>query len=429
MSEIAISAQNVSKVYKLYDRHIDRLKEAIHPFGKKYHRDFYALKGVSFEVKKGETVGIVGKNGSGKSTLLQIIVGVLTQTSGQVIVDGKVSALLELGTGFNPELTGVENIYFSGMLMGFSKKEMEAKIDDILSFADIGEFVDQPVKTYSSGMFVRLAFSVAINVDPDILIIDEALAVGDIRFTQKCFRKIEEFREKRKTILFVSHDPGTIIKFCSTAIWLKEGEIFQRGNPDDIVKKYVAYMIFGSETNEGEKNTSFSANECLHPGMNKIEWDDLSGCSSFGEGGAGIKRAALYSKDFQRKLNVLEGGEKVIFLLEIEVKTDILFPIVGFVIKDRLGNNITGCNSYIIGLNLDKFQQGEVKVVYFEFEFPNLTNGSYLFSPAIAEGTQYNHIQHHWVHDAYIVEVNSPEVAAKLDFKFALKNVDIRVES
>jgi ABC-type polysaccharide/polyol phosphate transport system ATPase subunit len=428
MSERAISAQNISKVYKLYDRHIDRLKEAIHPFGKKYHRDFYALKEVSFEVKKGETVGIIGKNGSGKSTLLQIIAGVLTQTSGQVSVNGKISALLELGTGFNPELTGVENIYFNGMLMGFSKEEMDSKIGDIISFADIGEYVNQPVKTYSSGMFVRLAFSVAINVDPDILIIDEALAVGDIRFTQKCFRKIEEFREKGKTILFVSHDPGTIIKFCSTSIWLKEGEIFQSGNPDDIVKKYVAYMIFDSETNEGEKNTSFSPNECLNPGMNKIEWDDVSGCSSFGEGGAEIKRAALYSKDFQRKLNVLKGGEKVIFLVEIEVKIDILFPIVGFVIKDRLGNNITGSNSYIIGLNLDKFQQGEVKIVCFEFQFPYLTNGSYLFSTAIAEGTQLNHIQHHWVHDAYIVEVNSPEEAAKLDFKFALKNIDIRVE-
>jgi ABC-type polysaccharide/polyol phosphate transport system ATPase subunit len=428
MSEIAISAQNISKVYKLYDRHIDRLKEAIHPFGKKYHRDFYALREVSFEVKKGETVGIIGKNGSGKSTLLQIIAGVLTQTSGHVTTNGKVSALLELGTGFNPEHTGVENIYFNGMLMGFSQEEMDSKMGDILSFADIGEFVNQQVKTYSSGMFVRLAFSVAINVDPDILIIDEALAVGDIRFTQKCFRKIEEFREKRKTILFVSHDPGTIIKFCSTSIWLKEGEIFQSGNPDDIVKKYVAYMIFNSETNEGGKNTSISPNEYENPGMNKIEWDDVSGCSSFGEGGAEIKRAALYSKNFQRKLNVLKGGEKVIFLVEIEAKIDILFPIVGFVLKDRLGNKITGCNSHIIGLNLDKFQQGEVKIVYFEFEFPHLTNGSYLFSPAIAEGTQCNHIQHHWVHDAYIVEVNSPDEAAKLDYKFALKNFDIKVE-
>ena len=276
-------------------------------------------------------------------------------------------------------------------------------------------------------MFFRLAFSVAINVDPDILIIDEALAVGDIRFTQKCFRKIEEFRGKRKTILFVSHDPGTIIKFCSTSIWLKEGEIFQSGNPDDIVKKYVAYMIFDSETNEGEKNTSISPNECLNPGMNKIEWDDVRRRSSFGEGGAEIKRAALYSKDFQRKLNVLEGGEKVIFLVEIEAKIDILFPIVGFVLKDRLGNKITGCNSHIIGLNLDKFQKGEVKIVYFEFEFPHLTNGSYLFSPAIAEGTQCNHIQHHWVHDAYIVEVNSEKEFARMDWIFELKNLDIKM--
>ncbi len=202
MSDIAISIQNISKVYKLYSRHVDLLKEFLNPFGKRYHQDFYALKNVSFEVKKGETVGIIGKNGSGKSTILQIIAGVLTPTNGNVIVNGKVSALLELGTGFNSELTGIENIYFSGMVMGYSEEEIDAKIDNILSFADIGDFVYQPVKTYSSGMYVRLAFSVAINVDPDILIIDEALAVGDIRFTQKCFRKIDEFREKKKNNSF-----------------------------------------------------------------------------------------------------------------------------------------------------------------------------------------------------------------------------------
>jgi ABC-type polysaccharide/polyol phosphate transport system ATPase subunit len=438
MSEIAVSVQSISKVYKLYDRHIDRLKETIHPFDKKYHRDFYALKDVTFEVEKGETVGIIGKNGSGKSTLLQIIAGVLTQTSGQVVVYGNVSALLELGAGFNPEHTGVENIYFSGMLMGFSKEEIDSKMGDILAFADIGDFVNQPVKIYSSGMFVRLAFSIAINVDPDILIIDEALAVGDIRFTQKCFRKIDEFREKRKTILFVSHDPGAIIKFCSTSIWLKEGKIFQSGLPKDIVKKYVAYMIFDSETNEGENpvetnNIKFNMDSINikddydNPRMDKIEWDDVSGCSSFGDGGAEIKGAALYSKDFSTKLRVLKGGERVIFFVKIEVKTDILCPIVGFILKDRRGANITGCNSYILGLNWDKFQAGEVKIVSFEFQFPNLTNGSYLFSPAIADGTQLIHTQHHWVHDAYIVEVNSMEEFARMDWIFELKNLDIKV--
>lgn len=428
MSDIAISIQNISKVYKLYSRHVDLLKEFLNPFGKRYHQDFYALKNVSFEVKKGETVGIIGKNGSGKSTILQIIAGVLTPTNGNVIVNGKVSALLELGTGFNSELTGIENIYFSGMVMGYSEEEIDAKIDNILSFADIGDFVYQPVKTYSSGMYVRLAFSVAINVDPDILIIDEALAVGDIRFTQKCFRKIDEFREKKKTILFVSHDPGTIIKFCSSSIWLKEGEIFQRGAPEDIVKRYVAYMIFDSETSEGKKNSLFSGNEHKNSTMDKIEWDDVNSCSSFGEGGADIKGVALYSKGSSRKIRVLKGGERVILYVKIEIKKDILFPIVGFVLKDRLSANITGCNSYILGLNLDKFRKGDVKIVCFEFNFPNLTNGSYLFSPAIAEGTQLNHIQHHWVHDACIVEVNSTEEAAKLDFTFALKNFDIRVE-
>ena len=211
-AEYAISVKDVTKVYKLYEKPIDRLKESVSPTHKNYHRDFYALNGLSFNVKKGETVGIIGTNGSGKSTILKIITGVLTPSTGQVQVNGKISALLELGAGFNMDYTGIENIYMNGTMMGYTKKEMEAKLDDILDFAEIGDFVYQPVKTYSSGMFVRLAFALAINVEPEILIVDEALSVGDVFFQSKCYRRMEEIRQSGTTILMVTHDMGSIIK-------------------------------------------------------------------------------------------------------------------------------------------------------------------------------------------------------------------------
>ena len=223
MSEYAIEVKDVTKVYRLYDRPVDRLKEALNPAHKNYHRDFYALNGLSFNVKKGETVGIIGTNGSGKSTILKIITGVLTPTTGMVSVDGKISALLELGAGFNMEYTGIENIFMNGTMMGFTRREMEEKLDDILEFADIGDFVRQPVKTYSSGMFVRLAFALAINVDPEILIVDEALSVGDVFFQAKCYRRMEEIRKNGTTILMVTHDMGSIIKYCDKVVLLNRG--------------------------------------------------------------------------------------------------------------------------------------------------------------------------------------------------------------
>ena len=226
--DYSIEVENLSKVYKLYDKPSDRLKEALSPVKKCYHKDFYALKDLSFKIKPGETVGFVGKNGSGKSTLLKILTEVLTPSEGSLKINGKVSALLELGAGFNGEYTGMENIFLNGTILGFSHEEMEKRVDDIVKFADIGEYINQPVKTYSSGMFVRLAFAVAINVEPDILIVDEALAVGDVRFQLKCMDKFLEFKEKGITILYVSHDVNSIKRFCNRAIWINEG----RGNQD-----------------------------------------------------------------------------------------------------------------------------------------------------------------------------------------------------
>ncbi len=236
--ENAISVQDVTKVYRLYDKPIDRLKESMSISHKNYHRDFYALKGLSFQVKKGETVGIIGTNGSGKSTILKIITGVLTPTSGEVNVDGKISALLELGAGFNMDYTGIENVYMNGTMMGYTKKEMDAKLQDILDFAEIGDFVYQPVKTYSSGMFVRLAFALAINVDPEILIVDEALSVGDVFFQSKCYRRMEEIRKKGTTILMVTHDMGSIIKYCDRVVLLHKGEFIAEGPAGKVVDMY-----------------------------------------------------------------------------------------------------------------------------------------------------------------------------------------------
>ena len=228
-SACAIQVKDVTKIYKLYDKPIDRLKESLHPGHKEYHRKFYALDKISFDVKKGETVGIIGTNGSGKSTILKIITGVLTPTTGEVKVDGTISALLELGAGFNMDYTGIENIYMNGTMMGFSKKEMDEKLQDILDFADIGDFVHQPVKTYSSGMFVRLAFALAINVEPEILIVDEALSVGDVFFQAKCYRRMEEIRKRGTTILMVTHDAFTA-SYASRILFLQDGKIFTELN-------------------------------------------------------------------------------------------------------------------------------------------------------------------------------------------------------
>lgn len=247
MNDVAIKAENLSKIYKLYDKPIDRMKESLSLSKKKYSREHYALNNISFEVKKGETIGILGTNGSGKSTLLKIITGVLTQSSGNLEVNGKISALLELGAGFNPEYTGLENIYLNGTMMGYTREEMQQRVDPIMDFADIGEFINQPVKTYSSGMFARLAFAVSINVEPEILIVDEALSVGDVRFQTKCINKMKELKENGTTILFVSHATEQIKRFCTKAMWINKGEMIDIGESSEIVDKYEAFMLQGGE--------------------------------------------------------------------------------------------------------------------------------------------------------------------------------------
>lgn len=255
-----LEIENVVKSYKLYEKPIDRLKEALSLTHKVYHKEFIALNGISLNVKRGDAIGILGKNGSGKSTLLKLITGVLSPTSGKIQVHGKISAILELGAGFNPEYSGRENVYLNGLMMGYSREEIDTKMDDIIAFADIGEFIEQPVKIYSSGMFARLAFAVSINVEPDILIVDEALAVGDVRFQTKCIDKMKELKNGGTTILFVSHATEQVKRFCNKAIWLKNGTVHASGESSEIAELYEDFMKYGTGNNQ-EKGGEISGSE------------------------------------------------------------------------------------------------------------------------------------------------------------------------
>lgn len=418
---VAIEVLNISKVYKLYDKPADRLKESLHPLRKQYHKDFYALKDISFNVKKGETVGIIGKNGSGKSTLLKIITGVLTQSGGSVNKSGKISSLLELGAGFNPQYTGIENIYLNGTIMGHQKEDMDKRIERISSFADIGEYIYQPVKTYSSGMFVRLAFAVAINVEPEILIIDEALSVGDIRFQQKCYRKIMEFKNS-KTILFVSHDLSAVNNFCDRVIWLNDGEKIEDGAPHDVIEGYRAFMSYNLNLEKSSCVVDSSEEE------SSLEIDLLpEGLSSFGEGSAKIVGASLYDQQLQKKIRVLRGLEKVVLLVNISVLKDIEMPIVGFTLKDRLGYSIIEVNNIFAEIKIDPLKKGTVDTIKLDFTFPNLKSGYYALSVAIAEGSIHNHIQHHWVHDVIVIEVKREEPYADNQGLFVVQDLNVEI--
>jgi ABC-type polysaccharide/polyol phosphate transport system ATPase subunit len=431
MSDIAIEIKNLTKIYKLYESPQDRLKEALSPFRRKYHRDFYALKDINLEVKKGETVGVIGSNGAGKSTLLKVITSIITPTSGQVQVDGRISALLELGAGFNPLISGLENVYFNGTLIGFSKEEMDAKLDDILAFADIGDFIHQPVRTYSSGMFVRLAFAVAVHIEPEILIVDEALAVGDMRFQLKCFRKMEEFKEKGNTFLLVTHNVGMLSNLCSRAIWLHEGSIFQSGPAKDVARDYQAFMCHGLLPGEPATSASSSSPATI-PFMNSdiaqvldVEWTQIPpSVSVSGEGGIEVKRIALYTKNPYQKAEILEGGEDVVVMFEVESSIDVNFPLFSIIVYDDKGKAIFGTNSYVLDKTVKKIKSGQLITVSFGFIFPKLHNGGYAISTGIADGTQESHIRLQVIFDALLIRVLSSDVKQKQSVLLKLDNVN-----
>ncbi|EOI04943.1 ABC transporter ATP-binding protein [Enterococcus moraviensis ATCC BAA-383] len=363
MSEYAIDIQNITKTYNMYKKPSDRFKEALNPMKKTYHDLFYALKDVTMQIEKGEMIGFVGENGSGKSTILKIITGVLTPTSGSMTIDGKISALLELGSGFNPEYSGYENIFLNGMVLGFSREEMEERVDDVIKFADIGDHLYQPVKTYSSGMFVRLAFAVAINVDPDILIVDEALAVGDLEFQLKCMEKFTEIKNSGKTILFVSHDVNSVRRFCDRTFWLKNGEVVEYGDTMDVTTNYENFLKKKSiKTVDREKTIQ---NEETVPDIIEVD------------------KATLLNHALE-PLEIVTQDEKVIVKLEYTVKNDsIKSPVCGIAIRTVDNNYVCGLNTLLDGVKIP-WEKGK-NVFYLEYGKMSLLTGEYYFDIAFFE--------------------------------------------
>ena len=379
MGDIAIKVEQVSKVYRLYDRQRERLKDALNLTKKKCYREHFALDKLDFEIKKGETVGIIGTNGSGKSTILKIITGVLNPTGGQVMVDGRISALLELGAGFNMEYTGVENVYLNGTMIGFTDEEIDARLSDILEFADIGEFVNQPVKTYSSGMFVRLAFAVAINIDPEILIVDEALSVGDVFFQSKCYHKFEEFKKMGKTILFVSHDLGSITKYCDRAILLNKGRKLFEGTPKEAVDLYKRVLV--NQLDDDGKE-SLKGRSVWDQGGGKELWRSTLPLNpevlEYGSKKAEIVDFAFVDAN-GRYSNVIEKGSEMTVKMKVLFHEDIAEPIFAFSFKNLLGIELCGTNTMFEKIEITPKRAGDVQVVSFTQKM-DLQGGEYLLS-------------------------------------------------
>ena len=393
--DIAISVNDVSKMYKLYDNPMDRLKESLGLSRKKKYKEHYALNHVSFQVHKGETVGIIGTNGSGKSTILKIITGVLSPTGGEVSVNGRISALLELGAGFNGEYSGLENVYLNGSMIGFSREEIDAKLQSILDFADIGEFIHQPVKTYSSGMFVRLAFAVAINIDPEILIVDDALSVGDVFFQAKCYRKFEEFKEMGKTILFVSHDLSSIGKYCDRVVLLNKGEKLAEGGAKEMVNLYRRVLVNqydDADLEEGAENaeagqdgqlTDGTAGENVskkeHAGGGRAMKDSLNLNPKVLEYGSKLGEIVDFAirDDTGMITNVIEKGKEFSVQMKVRFQADVNDPIFAFTLKDLKGTEITGTNTMYEHTPVKPQKAGDVREITFKQIMP-LEAGEYM---------------------------------------------------
>lgn len=432
--DIAVKVSNLGKCYHIYNKPNDRLKASIYPRLQKlvrrqpgqYFREFWALKDVSFEVRKGETIGIIGNNGSGKSTLLQIICGTLNPTDGDIETKGRVAALLELGSGFNPDFTGRENVYMNAALWGLSKDEIDDRFDDIASFADIGAFIEQPVKTYSSGMFVRLAFAVIAHVDADILVIDEALAVGDAVFTQKCMRFIRGFQEQG-TLLFVSHDISAVQNLCKSGIWLKDGRIEKYGKAKSICEAYIQFtnqQIYGDEiqlttlASDSVKDKGRLQNESVdEEAPQAIDYGAVASVHNNIKSANGWKtgRADIISVYLSPLTpgteGVFEGGERVQMTVRAKANEALQNPILGFLVRDRLGQNLFGENTLSFTKRVPtSIEAGRMFEGIFEFRLPMLPNGQYAVLASVADGDLFNNIQHYWLHDALIINVSSSKV-------------------
>ena len=425
MEEYAIRVKDVSKMYKLYDRNRDRMMDAL-GIGKKIrYKEHYALKHLSFDINRGETVGIIGTNGAGKSTILKIITGVLNPTDGEVEINGRISALLELGAGFNPEYNGIENVYLNGTMMGFTREEIDERMDAILEFADIGEFIYQPVKSYSSGMFVRLAFAVAINIDPEILIVDEALSVGDVFFQAKCYQKFEEFKRAGKTILFVSHDLGSVSRYCDRVILLNKGEKMDEGSPKEIINLYKK-LVTSSSKKEGDEESKVKTSITEQSQSAGQLWKDSFTINpkleEYGDGKATIVDFGIEDEDGQLT-NVIEKGSKFKIKTKVRLEQPMKDPIFTFTFKNVRGIDITGTNTMLEDIFLGVCNAGETYVVSYEQEM-NLQGGEYLLSMSCTGYENGELKAHHRLYDLMSVTV----VSDKNTVGFYDMNSKIKVE-
>ncbi|EEW11829.1 ABC transporter ATP-binding protein [Vibrio mimicus] len=421
-SNIVISANNISKGYVLYEKPHHCLKRIISSYFTGYdgnisnepiNNQFWALKNVSMDLRKNETLGIIGQNGSGKSTLLQIICGTLSPTSGSTKTQGKVAALLELGAGFNPEYTGRENVYLNASMYGLSAKDIEEKMNSIIDFSEIGEHIDQPVKTYSSGMYVRLAFSVIANIDADILVIDEALAVGDAHFQQKCMRFLNKFKE-HGSIFFVSHDTSAMISFCDRVVWLHKGEVVASGNPKTVCEEYLSFLH--------QEHTGQGSGCVSELKVAKAVSSDNQNARSFGDGAAQITNCMLTDSN-DNKIVSIEKRTDVKLKISFQAKANLESIIVGFIVKDRLGQYLFGENTFDKKLSVSgSMSKGEFGQVTFSFEMPTFAPGTYSVAVAIASGTPNQHIQHHWIHEA-IIFTSLTDIDSGIMFSIPMKDI------
>ncbi|OYD91098.1 ABC transporter ATP-binding protein [Nostoc sp. 'Peltigera membranacea cyanobiont' 210A] len=391
--ELAISLKNVSKCFKRYARPVDRLKEILVP-GKSYAQEFWALRDVSFDVNKAETMGIIGRNGAGKSTLLQMICGTLTPTNGEVQVNGRVAALLELGAGFNPEFTGRENVYMNGAIMGLSRQDVDERFDKVAAFADIGDFIEQPVKSYSSGMYVRLAFASAIHVDPDILIVDEALSVGDMFFQAKCMTRMKQMMDTGVTVLFVSHDVGAVKSLCRQAILLSHGELITSGSANQVVEKYFSMKVESEQVilkQDKLKNDSIDSELLVqsdeHSFVNNLDFLKRAAFQRIQNGKASFINVQILNEE-GKKISNLDYGQNLILRMHIEIYEDIEELVFGYHIRDKNGADIVYSDSEIEDKTLKSVKQGERYIIDWKFK-ATLIQGIYNISCVLSIPIQF----------------------------------------
>lgn len=439
VGDVAIEARALSKCYQLYDKPVHRMWQSLLGGQRRFYREFWALRDVDFEVHRGETLGIVGRNGAGKSTLLQLIAGTLKPTEGHARIHGRVAALLELGSGFNPDFTGRQNVYLNAAILGLTREEIEARIEDMLAYAEIGDFVDQPVRNYSTGMVMRLAFAVVTHVDADILIIDEALAVGDAFFMQKCMRFLREFRQ-RGTMLFVSHDSSSVVSLCDRAIWLEHGRMQRIGDARTVIDAYLEASLVERQAGVGARRSGVAGRlretprRQVDPRQELMDRSTLRNdihvfpfepdAEAFGECRARITHVE-FTSEAGHAVAMVVAGERV--MLEIELRADATLgnAIVGFYVKDRRGQLLFGDNTALCQEGDFAVDEGQAFRASFDFVMPRLLNGDYFITAGVAEGTQEQHVIQHWLHEALHFSASGGMLSSGM---IGIPMLDVRLE-